>query len=132
MPPAPQRIRLDGILAEPLSHYVDAVRAGETVWISGMLALDAAGRLVGSGDVVAQAEQVLGNLAAVLEHVGASFADVVKVTVFLTDIGDRAAINPVRQRWFGEARPASTLVAVAALAVPGALVEIEAVAHCRP
>jgi reactive intermediate/imine deaminase len=132
VPTPAQRIRLDGILAEPLSHYVDAVRAGETVWISGMLALDAAGELVGGDDVVAQTEQVLSNLAVVLEHVGASFADVLKVTVFLTDIGDRATINPVRQRWFGEARPASTLVAVAALAVPGARVEIEAVAQCPP
>jgi len=56
------------------------------------------------------------------------FADVVKVTVYLTDIADRARINPVRQEVFGDARPASTLVEVSALAVPGAKLEIEAVA----
>ena len=59
---------------------------------------------------------------------GATFADVVKVTVYLTDIADRARINPVRQEIFGDARPASTLVEVSALAVPGAKIEIEAVA----
>ena len=64
----------------------------------------------------------------VLKAAGCSFADVVKVTHFLLDVNDRAAINPVRQELFGEARPASTLVEVSALAVPGALLEIEAVA----
>jgi enamine deaminase RidA (YjgF/YER057c/UK114 family) len=60
--------------------------------------------------------------------VGASFADVVKVTTFLTDIADRAHINPVRQEFFGEARPASTLVEVSALVLPEFLIEVEAVA----
>ena len=58
----------------------------------------------------------------------ASFADVVKVTTFLTDIGDRARINPVRQEFFGDARPASTLVEVSALVLPEFLIEVEAVA----
>jgi len=71
---------------------------------------------------------VLANLGAVLAAAGATFADVVKVTVYLTDIADRVRINPVRQEVFGEARPASTLVEVSALAVPGAKLEIEAVA----
>ena len=71
---------------------------------------------------------MLANIGAVLEAAGATFADVVKVTVYLTDIEDRARINPVRQEVFGEARPASTLVEVSALAVPGAKLEIEAVA----
>jgi enamine deaminase RidA (YjgF/YER057c/UK114 family) len=64
----------------------------------------------------------------VLHAAGCSAADVVKVTVFLLDVNDRAKINPVRQEFFGEARPASTLIEVSALAVAGALVEIEAVA----
>ena len=63
-----------------------------------------------------------------LAAAGATFADVVKVTVYLTDIADRARINPVRQEIFGDVRPASTLVEVSALAVPGAKIEIEAVA----
>jgi 2-iminobutanoate/2-iminopropanoate deaminase len=90
--------------------------------------VDGDGRLVGGDDVVAQARQVLANLGAVLAAAGATFADVVKVTVYLTDIADRARINPVRQEVFGEARPASSLVEVSALAVPGAKFEIEAVA----
>jgi 2-iminobutanoate/2-iminopropanoate deaminase len=64
----------------------------------------------------------------VLAVTGCGFADVVKVTVFLTDAGDRARINPVRQEVFGEARPASTLVEVSRLAVEGAKVEVECVA----
>jgi 2-iminobutanoate/2-iminopropanoate deaminase len=115
-------------LAEPISHYTDAVRAGELLFVSGVVPVDGEGRLVGGDDVVAQARQVLANLGAVLAAAGATFADVVKVTVYLADIADRARINPVRQEVFGAARPASTLVEVSALAVPGAKLEIEAVA----
>jgi reactive intermediate/imine deaminase len=115
-------------LAEPISHYTDAVRAGDLLFVSGFVPVDGEGRLVGGDDVVAQARQVLSNLGAVLAAGGATFADVVKVTVYLTDIADRARINPVRQEFFGGARPASTLVEVSALAVPGAKLEIEAVA----
>ena len=114
--------------AEPISHYTDAVRAeGPLLFVSGVVPVDGAGRLVG-GDVVAQARQVFSNLGAVLAAGGATFADVVKVTVFLTDVDDRARINVVRQEAFGEARPASTLVEIAALAIPGARIEVEAVA----
>jgi 2-iminobutanoate/2-iminopropanoate deaminase len=115
-------------LAEPISHYTDAVRAGDLVFVSGFVPVDGEGRLVGGDDVVAQARQVLANLGAVLSAAGATFADVVKVTVYLTDIADRVRINPVRQEVFGDTRPASTLVEVSALAVPGAKLEIEAVA----
>ena len=115
-------------LAEPISHYTDAVRAGELLFVSGFVPVDGEGRLVGGDDVVAQARQVLSNLGVVLAAAGATFADVVKVTVYLTDIADRVRINPVRQEIFGNARPASTLVEVSALAIPGAKLEIEAVA----
>jgi 2-iminobutanoate/2-iminopropanoate deaminase len=115
-------------LAEPLSHYADAVRAGDLLFISGVVPVDRDGGLVGGDDVVAQTREVFANLAAVLAAAGATFADVVKVNVYLTDIGDRARINPVRQEIFGSVRPASTLVEVSALAVPGAKIEIEAVA----
>jgi 2-iminobutanoate/2-iminopropanoate deaminase len=124
-----ERIRLPDVLPEPLSHYTDAVRAGDTLWISGMLALDATGALVGDRDVVAQTEQIFRHLESVLSHCHASFANVVKVVVFVTDMSARRAINEVRKRYFGDARPASSLVEVSALAHPGALVEIEAVAH---
>jgi 2-iminobutanoate/2-iminopropanoate deaminase len=114
--------------AEPISHYTDAVRAGDLLFVAGCVPVDGEGRLVGGDDVVAQARQVLANVGAVLAAAGATFADVVKVTVYLTDIADRAAINPVRQEIFGESRPASTLVEVSALAIPGAKLEIDAVA----
>jgi len=124
-----ERLRLDGKLPDPISHYTDAVRADSTVWISGLLPLDAHGTLVGGDDAEAQAEQVLANLALVLDATKASFADVVKVGVYVRRIGDREAIDQARQRRFGNARPASTLVEVSALAHPDALVEIDAVAH---
>jgi 2-iminobutanoate/2-iminopropanoate deaminase len=115
-------------MAVPLSHYADAVRAGELLFVSGVVPVDGEGRLVGGDDVVAQAEKVFENIGAVLAAAGASAKDVVKVTLFLTDIDDRPKINPVRQRFFGETRPASTLVEISKLAIPGAKVEVEAVA----
>ena len=116
-------------LAEPISHYADAVVAGETLYLSGIVSVDAAGAVVGGDDVVAQARQVFAIMRRVLAAAGATPADVVKVTVYLLDIDDRPRINPVRQEFFGSARPASTLVEVSRLAVVGARLEIEAVAH---
>lgn len=118
-------------LAEPISHYADAVQVGELLFVSGVVPVDGEGRLVGDGDVVAQARQVFTNLGAVLAAAGCDFSDVAKVTVYLTDIEDRPRINPVRQEVFGEVRPASTLVEVSRLAVPGARLEIEATAQAQ-
>lgn len=114
--------------AEPISHFTDAVRAGELLFVSGIVAVDAEGLLVGGNDVVAQARQIFRNMSAVLAAAGCEFADVVKVTIYLTDIDDRPSINPLRQEVFGETRPASTLVEVSRLAVDGAMIEIECVA----
>ena len=114
--------------AEPISHFTDAVRAGGFLHVSGIVAVDGEGLLVGGDDVVAQTRQVLENMSAVLAAGGCGFEDVVKVTIFLTDIDDRPRINPLRQEAFGSTRPASTLVEVPRLAVPGAKVEIECVA----
>jgi len=114
--------------AEPISHYTDAVRVGNLLFVSGCVPVDGDGALVGGDDVVEQARQVFRNVGAVLEAAGAGFADVVKVTVFLTDVDDRTRINPVRQEVFGDTRPASTLIEVRRLAVPGAKLEVEAVA----
>jgi 2-iminobutanoate/2-iminopropanoate deaminase len=122
-----EEYRVEG-LAEPISHYTDAVGAGGLLFVSGIVPVDEQGRLVGEGDVVEQTRQVFRNMELVLRAAGCTFADVVKVTTFLLDVNDRATINPVRQEVFGDARPASTLVEVSALAVPGALLEIEAVA----
>jgi 2-iminobutanoate/2-iminopropanoate deaminase len=114
--------------AEPISHFTDAVRAGNLLYVSGIVAVDGDGNLIGGADVVAQARQVFENMRAVLGAAGCGFEDVVKVTLFLTDIDDRPLINPVRQQVFGETRPASTLVEVPRLAVDGTKVEIECVA----
>ena len=122
-----EEIRVAG-QAEPISHYTDAVRVDGLLFVSGCVAVDGEGRLVGGDDVVEQARQVFRNVGAVLEAAGAGFADVVKVTVFLTDIDDRTRINPVRQEAFGAARPASTLVEVSSLFSPDVLVEIQAIA----
>jgi 2-iminobutanoate/2-iminopropanoate deaminase len=119
-------IRVPG-LPEPLSHYTDAVRFGDILFVSGLTPLDENARLIGEDDAVAQARQIHVNLEKVLTHAGASFADVLKVTVFLIRIGDRTKINDVRREYFGSALPASTLIEVTALAVPGMLVEVEAV-----
>jgi 2-iminobutanoate/2-iminopropanoate deaminase len=122
-----EEIRVPG-KPEPISHYTDAVRAGDLLFVSGCVPVDSEGKLVGGGDVVAQTRQALENVGRVLEAAGVTFADVAKVTVYLTDVGDRPKINPVRREFFGETRPASTLVEVSRLAIPGAKVEIEAVA----
>ena len=126
-----ERLRLPDQLPQPISHYTDGVVADGWIWVSGMLAVDATGALIGGDDVVAQAERVHENIKAVLEKAGAGFENVVKINVFLLRIEDRAAVNTVRQRFFGESRPASTLVEVSAFVIPGALVEIDVVAR-RP
>lgn len=115
-------------LPEPISHYADAVRANDLLFVSGIVPVDGEGRLVGEGDVVEQARQVFRNMREVLAVAGCGPEDVVKVTVFLTEIDDRPLVNPVRQEFFGAVRPASTLVEVSRLAIPGARIEVEAVA----
>jgi 2-iminobutanoate/2-iminopropanoate deaminase len=118
--------------AAPISHYAHAVRAdGPLLFVSGVVPVDEQGRLVGGDDIVEQARAVFANLGAVLAAGGSSFADVVKVTLFLTEIDDRPLVNPVRREVFGDVRPASTLVEVSRLAVPGAKIEVEAVAVAR-
>jgi len=121
-----QEYRVEG-QAEPISHFTDAVRAGDLLYVSGIVGVDGDGSLVGGDDVVAQTRHVFENMRAVLAVAGCGFEDVVKVTVFLTD-DDRPLINPVREEVFGATRPASTLVEVPRLAVEGAKVEIECVA----
>ena len=120
-----EEFRING-LNEPISHYTDAVRFGNLLFVSGVAPLDEAGKLV-SSDVVVQAKQVFANLKKLLRAADAEFADVLKVTVFLTDVADRTKINPVRQQFFGSARPASTLIGVKGLALDGMKIEIEAV-----
>ncbi len=90
--------------------------------------MDAGGNVVGEGDVEAQTEKVLENVVTVLEAAGGSLDDVVKVTVFITDMGQYDRIHEVRRRFFREPYPASSMVEVSALIDPRLLVEVEAVA----
>ncbi|HEY5635483.1 MAG TPA: RidA family protein [Burkholderiales bacterium] len=112
--------------ATPFSHYCHVVRAGNQVWVSGAVGIDAAGDIPAS--TVEQFRVALANVDACLRAAGAGPQHVVKVNLYLTDIAERGAINPERVRYFGEHRPASTLVGVAALVDPRLTVEIEAVA----
>jgi reactive intermediate/imine deaminase len=125
-----QEYMVDG-LAPPISHYCDAVRFGNLLFIAGIPPTDRSGKVVGGDDVAAQARQVFRNMKLVLDAAGASFADILKVTVYLLDVNDRTRINPVRKEFFGDARPASTLIGISQLAIPGMKVEIEAVAGLR-
>jgi 2-iminobutanoate/2-iminopropanoate deaminase len=105
--------------------YSAAVRAGDWLVLAGQVPLDpATGKLV-DGDAAAQCRQVLANVKAVLTDCGASFTDVAKTTVFVTDLGDFAAVNEEYAKAFGDHRPARATVQVAALPA-GAKVEIEA------
>lgn len=104
------------------------VSGGRLVYVAGQIPWDADGRNVARGDVVAQTRQVFENIRAVLAEAGATLADVIKITIFSTDIRYRDAINQIRSEVFKPPYPASTQVAVAALADPDWLVEIEAVA----
>jgi enamine deaminase RidA (YjgF/YER057c/UK114 family) len=105
------------------------MRAGGLLFVSGQVAFDAHGSVVGIGDVGEQARQAFRNLGAVLEAAGASFADVVKLTYFVRDVGAVGAIRAARDEFVDRANPpASTLVEVSRLFVPELLIEIEAVA----
>lgn len=117
-------IRSDS-LSPPVGPFSQAIDAGDLIFLSGQVGLTADGKLVGGG-IEAQATQIFANLAAVLDAAGKSFADVVRVGVFLTDMGDFATLNAVYARHFATPYPARTTVAVAALPL-GASVEIDMV-----
>lgn len=115
-------------MSEPVSHFTHVVRAGRIVFVSGCVATDGEGRLVGGNDVVAQARQVHENIKRCLAAASATFGDVCKVTVFLRNIGDREKVNTIRKEYFGPHRPASTLVEISRLVRDEYLLEIEATA----
>lgn len=120
-----EEFRLDA-LAPSVSHYTHAVRYKDLLFISGLVGLDAELKVV-SDDVVAQTRRIFEDMGRILEAAGAGVSNVLRVTVYLTDIDDRARINPVRQEVFGETLPASTLIEVKALVMPELKVEIEAI-----
>ena len=109
---------------EPVSHYCHAVRAGDRIWISGTVGVRPDGTI--PEDTSDQFQIAIDILDRCLRAAGGRSEHIVKVTVLLTDINDRAKINPIRQRYFGNNRPASTLYEVSALVAPEMKVEIEA------
>ena len=109
------------------SHIVSA-RGGRTIYISGQVAFDAKGQLVGKGDLTAQTKQVFANLDTALKAAGATFNDVVKANYYLLDASQVQVIREVRAQYFTNELPASTLVEVGRLANPDFLVEIEVIA----
>ena len=106
-----------------------SVPAGRMVFVSGQVARNAQGETVGKGDIRAQTTQTMENVKTVLEAAGATIDDVVKVTVFVTNVkDDLAAIHEVRAKYFKSDHPASTLVEVKSLVSDDLLIEIEAIA----
>ncbi len=104
------------------------VEAKKLVFVSGQLSLDKDGNLIGKGDIVAQTRQVLENLKTILKGAGASMENVIKLTIFMTDLSQYEEVGKVRSKYFRKEPPASTLVQVSSLVKPDFLIEIEAVA----
>ena len=117
-----KRIMLPNEL-EPFSHYCHVTRAGNHVWVSGTVGMCPDGSI--PRDVTEQFQVALDTVDRCLRAAGAEVRHVVKVTVLLTDINDRTVINPLRQAYFGEYRPASTLFEVSSLVSPEMKVEID-------
>lgn len=121
--PTIERFQVPGQMP-PISHYCHVVKAGQMIWVSGTVGARQDESI--PEDVVEQFKVAIDNLDACLRHAGGQPTQIVKVNVYLIDINDRAAINPVRKQYFGPHLPASTLVEVSALVLPELKVEIEA------
>ncbi len=119
-------------LAKPpgYTQVVEVPSGGRTVYVAGQVAWDAAGQLVGPGDFSAQAEQVFKSLELALKDRGGDLSNIIKLTIYVRDVGQLLALRAVRDRFIppGPKVPASTLVEVSSLARPEFLIEIEAVA----
>ena len=126
------KLRLERITTDPDPYepfrLALGYRLGDLLFISGQAAIDEHGQVVGAGDFDAQAEQVFQNLKRVLEAGGSSLANVVKVTIFLTDMSNFGKIVELRGKWFIPPYPADTIVEVSSLALPDLQIEIEAIA----
>ena len=114
--------------APPLAPYSPGVKSGDTVYVSGILALDSDGNAVGHGDVKAQTRHVIESIRSVVEEAGGSLSDVAFNQIFLADLGDYAEMNEVYWQFFGQ-NPPSRYCIKAELVRPEFLVEISSIAH---
>jgi len=121
-----QRINPKG-LPTPMAAYSQVVRKGLIVSVAGMVSSDADGKVVGEGDIRAQTRQTLEYMKKALAAAGASFSDVIKTTVFITDFANYKGMNEVYSEYFGQHPPARATVR-ADLVLPAWLIEIEALA----
>jgi len=122
-----KRITIDPDPYEPF-RLAQGYRVGDLLFISGQAAIDQSGRMVGVGDFEAQAKQAFENLDRVLRAGGSSLRNVIKVTIFLTDMTNFDRIVKLRGQWFTAPYPADTIVEVRSLYSPDAMIEIEAIA----
>lgn len=125
--PRAERIRTDPDPFEPFC-LSQGFRVGDMIFLSGQAAMDLEGKIIGAGDFDAQADQVFRNIAQLLDKAGASLADVIKVTIYLTDMSQFPKVVELRRKWFTAPYPADTIVEVRALALPELMIEIDAIA----
>jgi reactive intermediate/imine deaminase len=126
--PAARKVVDPGWAWDDRLPLAQAQQIGNTIYVSGQVAYNAGGQLVGEGDIQAQTRQVFQNIKEILAAAGASMQDIIKINTYITDQSKFMDMLAVRKEIFGDKPPASTAVVVAGLAFPGLLIEVEAIA----